>query len=315
MTTTRTPAFLRRTGARLAALLVASLALAGCRGPSEAEYAPAFTDRPDTAPMPEYVLAVHPLHNPKKLFETYQPLVDHLNTRVPGVRLRLEASSSYADFERKLAARQVAFALPNPYQTLQSLQHGYRVFAKMGDDADFRGVILVRRDSGIRNPRDLAGKAMSFPAPTALAAAMLPQWYLHANGLDVRRELKAVYVGSQESSIMNVAMGRTAAGATWPPPWRAFQKTHPELAAMLEVRWQTEPLLNNALVARDDVPTATVDAVRTQLLALSDGPEGRAILARMELARFEAASDLTYRPVARFVERFERELRPVEAAP
>jgi len=30
------------------------------------------------------------------------------------------------------------------------LKHGYRIFGKMGDDQDFRGIILVRKDGGIR---------------------------------------------------------------------------------------------------------------------------------------------------------------------
>ncbi|MEZ4694041.1 MAG: PhnD/SsuA/transferrin family substrate-binding protein [Aliarcobacter sp.] len=50
-----------------------------------------------------------------------------------------------------------------------------KVFAKMGDDENFRGIFLVRKDSGIKNFEDLKGKKISYPAPTALAATILPQ--------------------------------------------------------------------------------------------------------------------------------------------
>ncbi len=40
----------------------------------------------------------------------------------------------------------------------------------MSDDNNFRGIILVRKDSGIKKLTDLKGKAESFPTPTALAA-------------------------------------------------------------------------------------------------------------------------------------------------
>lgn len=283
--------------------------MAGCK-PEEEAYRPAFTD---TSPRrePVYVFGIHPLHNPQRLFDIYQPLVDLLNRRLDGVRVRLEASRNYAGFEKKLAERHFHFALPNPYQTITSTRHGYRVFGKMGDDEHFRGIILVRKDSGIASVEDLRGKAVSYPAPTALAATMLPQWFLHTHGVDVRNDLDNRYVGSQESSIMNVYLGSTAAGATWPPPWRAFARERPEVAAQLEVRWQTDALPNNSLVARDDVPDALVRRVGDLMNALHTGEEGRAILAPMELSRFEVADDQTYQPVRDFVARFERDVRPV----
>ena len=86
---------------------------------------------------------------------------------------------------------------------------------------------MVRRDSGIKQPADLKGQGGGLPSPTALAAAIMPQWFLHQHGVNVNRDIENRYVGSQESAIMNVYLGQTAAGATWPPPWRLFQKDRP----------------------------------------------------------------------------------------
>ncbi|HYC02040.1 MAG TPA: PhnD/SsuA/transferrin family substrate-binding protein [Azospirillaceae bacterium] len=298
---------------RRLALGALALVLAACDAP-EPDYAPRFTADPPTQ-LRTLVLGVHPLHNPKRLFEVYQPLVDHLNAGLQGVRIRLEASNSYGAFDEKMAARRFDLALPNPYQTLNSLGQGYRVFGKMADDGAFRGIILVRRDSGIDDPADLKGKAVSYPAPTALAATMMPQWFLHRQGIDVMRELENRYVGSQESSIMNVQLGHVAAGATWPAPWRAFQREHPDLAAQLRVAWETEPLVNNGLVARDDVPAETVARIGALLFAMTSTEAGRAILAPMEVAGFEAADDKVYDRVRRFLVDFERDVRPARGTP
>lgn len=306
----RCAAVTRRGPGLVAALL--GLLLAACSGAPDADYRPEFSAAPATPTATGYVLAVHPLHNPKHLFEIYQPLVDRLNSRIPGLDMSLEASTDYSAFEAKLAHRQVAFALPNPYQTIKSFDHGYHVFAKMGDDAQFRGVVLVRRGSNIHVPADLVGKAVSFPAPTALAATLLSQWYMHEHGVDIEHQIDARYVGSQESTIMNVVLGKTDAGSTWTQPWLAFQKDHPELAAKLELAWETQPLVNNPLVARDDVPAPVVDAVRREITTLQATAEGRAILAPMELSQFDVATDATYAPVVTFVTRFEREVHPIE---
>lgn len=259
-----------------------------------------------------YVFGVHPLHNPERLLERYGPVMDYLNARIPGVELTLEASRNYEEYEKKLYGRHFDFALPNPYQTVNALEHGYHVFGKMGDDDNFRGILLVRRDRNIREISDLKGKKVSYPAKTALAATMMPQYFLQTHGIDVNRDIENLYVGSQESSIMNVYLGDVAAAATWPVPWMAFQKEHPEKAADLDVRWSTEPLVNNGLVARDDVSRDLVRKVGELLANMHADPAGRAILDDLPISRFEQADDATFAVVQKFLDEFSRAVRPLE---
>ncbi|MBI5005940.1 MAG: phosphate/phosphite/phosphonate ABC transporter substrate-binding protein [Nitrosomonadales bacterium] len=286
------------------------LLLAGC-GKQEESYQPAFSPR-GVGDVREYVVGIHPLHNPKRLLEMYGPVVDRLNAAIPQARFRLEASRNYEEFDKKLYGRRFDFAMPNPYQTLRSLKHGYHVFAKMGNDEQFRGIILVRKDSGIRQVADLKGRKVAYPAPTALAATMMPQYYLHTHGLDVNRDITNVYVGSQESSIMNVLRGHVAAGATWPVPWKIFQQENPKQAAELEVRWQTETLPNNGWVVRDDVQPILAEKVSKVLVGLRDTPEGKEILKKLGVERFEYATSETYRPVRQYLQVFSAAVRHVE---
>ena len=272
---------------------------------------PAYTARAPEAGK-EYIFAIHPLHNPIRLFEIYGPVIDYLNRNIPDAKFRLEASRNYEEFDKKLYARKFDFALPNPYQTLNSLSHGYHVIAKMGDDHKFTGIVLIRRDSGIKEPADLKGKKVSYPARTALAATMMPQYFFQTHGLDVNRDIENLYVGSQESSIMNVYLGTVAAGATWPLPWEAFQKEHPDKASELELKWETAPLINNGVVARDDVPEALARQVAHLLDSLHTTAEGKAILARMPLSRFELADDRRYRVIEDFLREFSRTVRPLD---
>jgi phosphonate transport system substrate-binding protein len=293
-------------------LMLAAFGLISCnRDESGGKSEPLYAAKPATANK-EYVFAIHPLHNPVRLFEVYGPLIEYLNRNIPGTTFRLEASRNYEEFESKLYARQFNFALPNPYQTLNSLGHGYHVIAKMGDDFRFTGIILVRRDSSIKKVSDLKGKKVSYPARTALAATMMPQYYLQTHGLDVNRDIENLYVGSQESSIMNVYLGNVAAAATWPLPWDAFQKEHPDKARELQVKWETEPLINNGVVARDDVPEALVKQVAQLLDTLHNSEEGKAILARMPLSRFELADDSRYRVIEDFLHKFSQNVRPLD---
>jgi phosphonate transport system substrate-binding protein len=290
--------------------MLSLLLIAGC-GKQEEAYQPVFSSRGIGDPA-EYVIGIHPLHNPKRLLEIYGPLLDRLNALIPQAHFRLEASRNYEEFEKKLFSRHFDFAMPNPYETVRSLKHGYHVFAKMGDDELFRGIILVRKDSGIKKVGDLKGKKVSYPALTALAATMMPQYYLHTHGLDVNRDIVNVYVGSQESSIMNVLRGHVAAGATWPVPWNMFRQEKPALAAQLEVKWQTETLPNNGWVVRDNVPTTLAEKFSKVLVGLRNTPDGKTMLKKIGVSRFDYATSQTYKPVERYLKEFSAAVRHVE---
>lgn len=298
---------------RLLAPLVALfslLGLAACQPASE-EKPIEYSKQPVQQVRQAYYFAVHPLHNPTKLAAAYQPLIDLLNAEIPEARFALEASRDYRAYEEKISQRTPDFLLPNPWQTLQAMDAGYRVIAMAGDARDFKGIFVVRKDSGIKVPGDLKGRSVSYPSPTALAACIMPQYFLHRSGVDVMRDIDNVYVGSQESSIMNVYLGKVAAGATWPVPWRLFQRDHPDEAAHLEAIWETEPLLNNSVMASSKVPATVIASVQRVLLSLHESTDGLTVLHGMSTARFHPADNASYALIRDFIDRFEREVRPV----
>lgn len=283
----------------------------GCDNKNEITYEPTYSSK-SPLEVKEYILGIHPLHNPKRLFEIYQPLVDFINMKIPNIHIKLEASRNYEAFNQKLYSGHFDFALPNPYQTVESLKYGYDVFGKMGDDFNFRGIILLRKDSNITTIEQLKGKSISYPAPTALAATMMPQYFLYQNGIDIKKDIKNFYVGSQESSIMNVYLKKTAAAATWPPPWFAFIKERPEVAKEVEIRWETTSLPNNGLVVKNSIPKDVVLQISNILFTLQNSQDGKKLLQAIELSKFEPATKETYNSVVEFLDIFQKNVRAFE---
>lgn len=294
---------------RFLSVVLLGMPLAACDDNKTADYQPEYVIKAAVADKSYRVSC--PFSTPEMLFSVYQPLVDYINKRLIGSRLKLEASRDYESFEQKLYYRNLDFALANPYQTVMAVPNGYRIFAKMSDDTQFRGVVLVRRDGGVEEVGDLIGKAVSYPAASALASTLLPQAFFHQHGVNVKTDLDNRYVGSEESAILNVYLGNAAAGTTWPLAWRRFQRDEPAKAAQLMVKWETETLPNNGWVARDDVPPELVDRVRTILTAMRDDPEGRQVLEHVMIAGFEAADDKTFEPVQAFLRHFNATVREV----
>jgi len=294
---------------RFLAVVLFGMPLLACDDNKAADYQPEYTIKSVVAEQSYRVSC--PFSTPEMLFAVYQPLVDYINGKLDGAKLKLEASRDYESFEQKLYYRNLDFALANPYQTVMAVPNGYRIFAKMSDDSQLRGLVLVRRDGGIDKVDDLIGKAVSYPASSALASTLLPQAFFHQQGINVKTDLDNRYVGSEESAILNVFLGNVAAGTTWPLAWIRFQRDEPAKAAQLMVKWQTETLPNNGWVARDDVPPELVDRVRAILTAMRDDPEGRKVLEHVMVAGFEAADDKTFEPVQAFLRHFNETVREV----
>ena len=293
-------------GVGVLALWLGALGLAGCSR-EEAAPTPQYTSQAVVADqLKHYVFSIHPLQNPQLLHQKFEPLMAYLKAQLPGYAFDIETSNDYADYERKLRDGKAAFSLPNPYHATLSRQWGYHVIAKMDPDELFRGAFIVRTDSPIKKPSDLRGKVVAYPAPTALAAAMMPQLYLQKAGIDVQTDIKNEYVGTHNSSIMNAYLHQSDISATWPVAWAAFEKSNPKEAADLKVLWQTPTLIQNAIIARNDVPKKLVDQVTRLLTTLQTSAEGQQILKGIDTTGFVAAKNQDFEVVDKFLEEYNR---------
>jgi phosphonate transport system substrate-binding protein len=228
----------------------------------------------------------------------------YLGDRNPGVTFSFVTTQNYADFETRLLSGGFDFALANPYQTLRAAACGYRIFGKESDDDQFRGLVITRKDAGVQSPKDLAGKTIAYPAPTAVAATMMVQYFLETHGLPIR-DTRPLFLGTQEAAIQSVFNGTSQAAGTWPGAWFPYIADHPAAAADLVVTWRTPSLVNNGLVALKSAPDAIVRDVADGLFDLGRTAAGKDLLASMPVAGFEPATQKTYAPARAFIDRYE----------
>jgi phosphonate transport system substrate-binding protein len=252
-----------------------------------------------------YVVGIHPYLNSKKTYDSYRPILDYLEEHIQGSSFILETSSTYANYNEKLYRGDFDFSLPNPFQTFNSLEHDYEVIAKMKPDSVFRGIFVARKEMKLKDVQLLKNHSVSFPAPTALAATMMPLYYLYEQGLDLSTITKK-YVGSQYSSILNAYSSDTIAGATWPPPWEAWCKENPDKAKEMEVVWQTHALVNNGFVVRKDVEKELAKEVADVLSSLDKTIKGQKILHNAGFEGFDYATNDNYLIVKDFIEKYDK---------
>lgn len=258
-----------------------------------------------TSQEAELIIGIHPYFNTQKMFLAYAPLLNYLESHLDGIHFKMETSLDYADFERKLKEKRFDIALPNPYQTLKAVDSGYEIIAKVKPDSGFRGLIIARKDQHIQSVKQLRGKLIAFPAPTALAAAMMPKLFLLERGVNVEKEAYPRYVGSQYSSIMNAYSGNTFAACTWPASWNLWKAENPQKAKEMELLWQTPALVSNSIVVRTDLAEKTKKEFVNILVQLDRNPNTKGLLRKIEVEGFEEANNKTYDPVRKFLRHYD----------
>lgn len=286
-------------------VILLGTSLAGCASHHNADYMPQSGEPPvrHTSQI-EYSFGVLPLNNPVRLFESYEPLIDEVNRRAPGFTVKLETAKDYPTYEAKVRDRRLAFLIMNSHLVIPSEERGYLIIGRSADT--IRGFIVLRRDSTVRAVRDLEGASISFPSSTDLPGAMMPKLLLKQSGLDIDRQTSPRYVGSPDSALMNVYFKHTAAGCVSESAWLSFKARHPEVAEMLEVHWQTTPLIGLGLLARNDIPREHIQAVAHALFGLDESAGGRKILAGLGMSGFVPASEASYDRVWEFLNDYRR---------
>lgn len=265
--------------------------------------------------------------------QRYGPLVEYLGQHL-GMQMsvRLKLLPNYTDAIEGLRTGQIDAAF------LGSLAFA-EARSKLGVDplvrpekdgvSQYRGVIVVRKDSGINDWRDLKGKSFGFVDKSTTAGYVFPVLYFRQHGIEHPEEYlgSVVYTGSHDLVFTKVYNRELDAGAAKDLILNEMAKTTPHIANDLRILAASPPVPNNvfvlgpkrdfpcfhchSLVPTMQAPTQPNDPhgptdlkrVLTDLfLKLPQSPEGREVLTALGADRFVETSAEDARVVDKMIQ-------------
>jgi phosphonate transport system substrate-binding protein len=236
-----------------------------------------------------FSFGVVPQQSATELAKAWIPLFNVLS-EAAGFGLRFATAPSIPIFETRMAAGEYDFAYMNPYHyTVFSQKPGYRAFARE-KGRRLRGMVVVRKDSPLRELTQLARSEIAFPAPASFAATVLVRAELER----LRIPVTPRFVGSHESVYLNVARGVHPAGGGIP---RTLHAMEPEVRDTLRVLWSTKDYTPHALAAHPRVPAAAVAGLLAAMEAAGAAAAGQAALQGVGFSGIEPAKDVDWNDV------------------
>ena len=230
-------------------------------------------------------LGITPQQSSTELVKYWGPICQYLSKRT-GYQVQFKTSKDLNTFWADTRAGIFDFVYINPPRYVDAhATPGYTAFAK--DSASpLVGIIVVRKD-GPTSVEELHGKKLAVPNLVALGAALMPRAYLRAKGIDIT----LVAVNSHDSVYRTVEKGLYPAGAS---NLRIFGMLDPVTQANFRILWKTDPLPPFAYAAHPRIPPQVIEHVQRALLEMDGDPEGRALLAVLNVKAIETAKDSDY---------------------
>ena len=170
-------------------------------------------------------------------------------------------------------------------------------------DSVYFSAIFTRKGSGVESLEDLRGKNFAFVDPASMSGHLAPRNHLLKNGLDPDVDMKAVFAGSHQTSVLSVQQGRVDAGATMLANLYRMedqglsefcgfvgdQIATPEVLAKnyeacpegaLAIIGLTDPIPGTPFAVRGDLPDSFIVRVKEILLSIKDNEALQASMPR-----------------------------------
>jgi phosphonate transport system substrate-binding protein len=230
-----------------------------------------------------YTFGVVPQQAASEMAETWAPFLAWVSAK-SGVKLRFATAPDIPTFEKRLAQGEYDLAYMNPYHyTVFHKKPGYEALGRE-KDRRIKGILVVKKESPIKDIKELNGATLVFPAPAAFAASILPRAALRKEGIAFTPK----FVSSHDSVYLNVARGLTPAGGGI---LRTLEMLDPAARSELRVLWTTPAYTPHAIAGNPRLPKAVAKKLQDTLVTMGDDPMGQKVLKLIGFKGIEAAKD------------------------
>ncbi len=238
-----------------------------------------------------YTLSMLPRYFPEKLTAMITPLSEHLSEKT-GNSIKPVLTANFAEYEKKVIDGSIDIGYENPlvYVNVSSVHEVLATAIKGRGGDKFRGIIIVRPDSGIKNVADLKGKQIMIVGKTSAGGYLSQKLTLKKQKIPLHGEnLLEAADNRQENVIIAVSIGDVDAGFIRESALHKADRYI--MPGSIKVLTPTAWLPNWAFSVNRNMGRKQKKALLKTLLALQK--EGD-VLKAMGLSGFKAAIDSDY---------------------
>ncbi|MGD8352423.1 MAG: phosphate/phosphite/phosphonate ABC transporter substrate-binding protein, partial [Nitrospirota bacterium] len=211
-----------------------------------------------------------------ELLERFTPLAEYLGREL-GRAVIVRVGRDYQDHIDRVGRddADIAYMGPAPYVKMVKAYGKKRILARLeiAGSGTYRGVIVVREESPLKNLSELEGKRFAFGDPDSTMSHLVPRYMLWEAGVGVEKLAGHEHIHNHRNVALGVLLGDFDAGAMRED---VFLREYGERG--LRVLAKTPPISKHVFVASNELPQETVRALKEALYGMEGDGEGRAAM-------------------------------------
>ena len=239
-----------------------------------------------------------PTESAEGITDRYDGLARHIESKL-GIPVKLQVSTDYAGMITAMQFKHVdvAYFGPKSYVEAAARANAEATVMEVLEDGSmgYHGVIITRKDSGIKSMEEAKGKVWAFTDPNSTSGTLVPTvYFVKTMKIDPEKYFsKVVYSGSHESSILAIKAGKIDVASTNDLDIERGNGKQWDTDKDFRVLWTSDLIPGSPMAYRKDLPESLKKAIKEAFLSYDD-KEG---LKKLKLKGFAATDDKTYDPI------------------
>jgi phosphonate transport system substrate-binding protein len=248
-----------------------------------------------TATQAQNVLSIGlvPAEDPRVMIADNQALIDALRQSLD-MEVKPFVATDYNGVIEALRAKKLDVALLGPFSYVLAASIAevdpIAIPETQKQGPSYHSLIVARKDRNIRTLADLRGRSFAFVDPSSTSGHLFPKTAMLRAGLNPDTDLRAIFAGSHDASVIAVQNGKVDAAAVADGLLDAAVARGMVKADEIQIVWTSEPIPGAPVVYRRDLPEALKQRIRAAFGAMHDIPWSRGTV----IKRWVPASDENY---------------------
>ncbi|MEJ2365736.1 MAG: phosphate/phosphite/phosphonate ABC transporter substrate-binding protein [Deltaproteobacteria bacterium] len=255
---------------------------------------------------PLITIGLIPERNIFEQLDRYEPLADYLSRRI-GADIKLKVLTRYGNIIDNFVSMGLDGAFFGSFSyALAHAKLGVEPIARpetVDGISTYHGLILVRKDGGIRTAQDMKGKVFAFVDKATTAGYLLPLAYFKENGIDDYQKFlgETYFAGTHEAAIYDVLNKKADISAAKNTVFDRLAARDQRLTTELLILARSPDVPENGLAVRKDFDGDMQSKLKKALLTMDMDPEGVNVLRHFGARRFIKTTDEDYASVYKYV--------------
>jgi phosphonate transport system substrate-binding protein len=255
---------------------------------------------------PSITIGLIPERNIFKQLDRYEPLADYLSRRIGG-DIKLKVLTRYGNIIDNFVSAGLDGAFFGSFTyTLAHVKLGVEPIARpesFDGISTYYGMIMVRKDGGIKTAQDMKGKIFAFVDRATTAGYLLPLAYFKENGIDDYQTFlrETYFAGTHEAAIYDLLNKKADICAAKDTVFARLAARDRRLSKELLLLARSPDVPENGLALKKNFDGTIKNELKKALISMDKDPEGIEVLKKFGARKFIETTNDDYASVYKYV--------------